>query len=167
MLDVRGSRELQAALLTIRTAERELRLDINKEARSEISSAWRESVLGFAESRTDVRILAQGARAQVGTRQVSLKAATSNRPLRGGLIPSKMWQAQEFGMRNYKKTITTTSRLGNKYQVTRTIGRQFPGRQRNGRVVFNAASLVVTRLVSIWVRTIVRKFAAVAEITPR
>ena len=167
MLDVRGSRELQAALLTIRTAERELRLDINKEARSVLSGEWRESVLGFAESRTDVRILAQGARAQVGTRQVSLKAATSNRPLRGGLVPSRNWAAQEFGMRNYRKTFTSRSRLGNTYEVTRIIGRQFPGRQRNGRVVFAAASLTVTRLVRIWVQTIVGKFAAIAEITPR
>lgn len=167
MLDVQGSRELQAALLTVRTAERELRLDINKDARKEISGQWREAVLGFAESRTDVRILATGARAAVGVRQVSLKAATSNRPLRGGLVPSKDWAAQEFGMRNYKKTFTTTSRRGTRYQVTKTIGRQFPGRQRHGRVVFNAASLVGTRLVAIWVRTIVNKFASIAEITPR
>lgn len=167
MLDVTRSPELQAAILGMKRAERELRLDINKEARSELRPLWLEALRGHAETLTDFRIIIDGARVAAGTRQVSLKAATSNRPRSGGLVPSRDFAAQEFGMRNHLKTFTTTSPLGKRYQVTKVVGRQFPSRQRYGRVANAAASVVGRRLVAIWVRIIVDNFRAFSDVTAR
>lgn len=164
MLDVQRSPELQAAILGMRQAERQVRLDINKEARKVIGPQWVEALRGRSTTRTDIRILVQGARVAAGARQVTLKAATSKRPLSGGLVPSVNWPAQEFGMRNRKATMTTTSRKGNSYQVTKLIGSQFPNRRKNGRIAYDASSQIGTTLVGLWVRTIVDGFRLFADV---
>ena len=164
MLDVRRSPELQAAILGLKQAEREVRLDIGKDARKSLRPLWTEALNGFVETRMDNRIIVKGARVAVGTRQVSLKAATSTKPLSGGLIPSEKWHVVELGARRHKKTIQARSKLGTLYTYSRTVNRQLPGRVKHGRVAFAAASIVGTKLVGIWLRTIVSHFAAFARV---
>jgi hypothetical protein len=164
MLDVRRSPELQAALLGLKQAERVVRLDINKDARKGLSPLWAEALRGNSETRLDDRVITKGARVAVGVRQVSLKAATSNRPLKGGLIPSRLWYAVEFGARRRQVQVQAVSPRGTAYSYTRTVNRQLPGRVRNGRVAFEAASGIGTKLVGIWLGTIVDAFRSFAEV---
>jgi hypothetical protein len=164
MLDVRRSRELQAALLGLKQAEREVRLDINKDARRNLGPVWSEALHGFVETRLDERVIVKGARVAAGTRQVSLKAATSNKPLKGGLVPSRQWPGVEFGAHRRLAEISAKSRKGNTYSYKRVVNRQLPGRVRNGRIAYAAASVVGTKLVAIWLETIVSNFREFAKV---
>ena len=166
-LDVRASRELQAVLLGLRNAERELRTDINKEARRELRPDWVAALTKRAHGAQDQKVIVRGARVAVGAKQVSFKAATSNRPLTGELLPSLQWQGVELGMQNRRQTFQTRSPKGKRYTVTKTVGRGLPGRTGRGRVAFPASSEVGTRLVARWVQTIVDKFRSFAEIKGR
>ena len=158
MLDVRKSRELQAAILSTRGAERDVRLNINKEARKRMNPIWQESLRSNVTTRLQARVMLPGARVAVGARNVSVKAAVKTKPLAGGLVPSTQWQAVEFGARERPRTFDATSRSGKKFKRTMIVGRQFAGRTKNGQVAFAAASETGTELVGIWVKSIVDVF---------
>jgi len=145
MLDAAQSPELQAALLSVRQAERDIRLDINATARKELKPIWQESLKGHAETRLELRALVPGARIAVGARNITAHAATSRRPLRGGLIPAVNYAPIEWGSNRHN---------------------QFRSRTKNGRVVMPAAAMVITKAVAIWVVTIVDKFRSFAEVKP-
>lgn len=155
MLDVRDSRELQATILALRQAQREIRTGINKEARSRIRPLWQAELGRRARDEMTRRIIVAGARATASDRGVTMHAATSRRPLSGGLVPATEWAGAEFGARTRRVEVTQRSRAGNDYTRPLTINRQFPGRQQDGMVAFDAASEVGTRLVALWVHTVV------------
>lgn len=157
MLDVRKSRELQATILALRQAERGIRLDINKEARQRIRPLWQQELSGRARDEMTRRIIVAGARATATDRGVTMHAATSRRPLSGGLIPSFEWAGAEFGARSRRVEVTQRSRAGRTYRRPLVINRQFIGRQQYGMVAFDAASDVGTKLVAMWVHTVVDK----------
>lgn len=163
MLDVRRSPELQAAILAMKSADRDLRRDIYAEARARLGGEWVPALRQRATTRMQEAILIKGARTRVGTDGFRMVAASSRRKLRGGLIPSEQWAGAEFGARARRVTVQTHSRKGKAYTVTKTINRQFPSRVKDGRVVFDAASALGTRLVALWVRAIVDRYRAAAE----
>lgn len=167
MLDVQRSRELQAALLSIKAAEREVRLNINKRARTELRPIWTEALLGHALTRLEVRGIVPGARIAVGARNIRAYAATSTRPLRGGLVPAVNFAPIEWGARERQKTIQRTSRLGKRHDATITIGRQFRPRSKTGYVAGPAAASVIHRAIAGWVGVIVDEFTQFADVTPR
>lgn len=164
MLDVHENRQIQAALLSLKQADRELRKDVNKDVRGQLNPVWKEALLGRVERKLDVRIIHQGARVAVGTRQITLHAATSKRALEGGLVPSANWAAEEMGMVRRKKTFTATNSRGKSYKVTRMQGAQFPRRTNKGRVAFPAAAVVIKESIPIWLRTIVSHYQSFATI---
>lgn len=157
MLDVRDSRELQATILALRGAQRSIRLDINKESRSRIRPLWQQALSARARDEMTRRIIVAGARATATDRGVTMHAATSRRPLSGGLVPAFEWAGAEFGARSRRVEVTQRSRAGRSYRRPLTINRQFPGRQQDGMVAFDAASEVGTKLVALWVHTVVDK----------
>ena len=154
MLDVRQSPELQAALLAFKLASRELKTTLRTGSRQAINAEWVPALTSRAGT-FQTKVLVKGARAKVGNEGFSLTAATSSKALSGGLIPSQQWAGAEFGATPKKQTITTRSRKGKAYTMTRTINRQFAARTKQGRVVFDAASTVGTTAVRLWVRAIV------------
>lgn len=155
MLDVRNQRELQATILALHHAERGIRLGINKEARSRVRPLWQQALNGRAHNEMARRILVAGARATASDRGVTVHAATSKRPLSGGLVPADEWAGAEFGAYVYQVDVTQRSRAGRSYTRPLTIQKQFPRRQQQGMVAFDAASEVGTKLVAIWVHTVV------------
>jgi hypothetical protein len=161
MLDVRGSRELQATILALRQSEREIRLNINKTARSKIRPVWQAELGARARTRLERRVIAQGARATASDRGVQLVAATRTRPLAGGLQPAWDWAGVEFGAKVQRIRVRQRSRGGRPYTRPLTINRQFKPRQRYGMVAFDAASKTGTKLVAMWVRTVVDELAAI------
>lgn len=163
MLDVRKSPELQAAILTMRRLDSELRRDIYEGSRAEIGGAWLPALQQRAGTALERRIILKGARVRVGTDGFSLLAATSKKALRNGLVPADDWAGAEFGARPRVLTYKRRSTLGNIHSVTRRINTQFRPRVKDGRVAFDAASELGTRLVAAWVRIIVDKVRAAAQ----
>ncbi len=158
MLDVRRSPELQAAILSLRQAEPSVVREVNAETRRTANPAWQAALAARARRPLDSRIITKGARVAVGKDSLSLKAATSTKALSGGLRPASNWAGAEFGMRTRRATIATHSRKGRPYNVTKMIGRQFANRQKEGRIAFDAASEVGTKVVAGWVHAIVDVF---------
>lgn len=155
MLDVTGSREIQAVLLTLKQADRLVRNDLNKNARTALKPIWLDAVRSRVLSELEGAVILTGVRVAAGNRQITFRAAGSRRALKGGLVPADDWQGVEYGMRVHVKTYQTHSPKGTAYDVTRRIGGQFPNRQRHGRIAMAAAQESGTKLVAIWVRTIV------------
>lgn len=155
MLDVRESRELQATILALRAAQKQIRLGINKEARSRIRPLWQQALNARAHDEMTRRIIVAGARATATDRNVTVHAATSRKPLSGGLVPTWEWPGAEFGARTKRIEVTQRSRAGRTYRRPLIINRQFKGRQDDGMVAFDAASEVGTKLVALWVHTVV------------
>lgn len=164
MLDVRKSPTLQAAVLGVHQANREIRTNINKNTRKQARPLWSQALASRAAGTRQNRVLVAGAKVTVSARGIGVRAATSSRPLSGGLVPSTEWHGDEFGMQNQKRSHTQKSRKGTSYTLTRMTGRQFKGRKKHGYVAFDAASEVGTRLVGIWVKTIVDEFRTFADI---
>lgn len=142
-LDVRRSRELQAAILATRQAERDIRLDINATARRELKPVWADALRGHVDTRLEARTLLPGARIAVGARNITVHAATSKKPLSGGLVPAVDYAPIEWGSAKH---------------------RQFRGRRRDGYVVGPAAAAVITRAIALWVALVVDKFRTYAEV---
>lgn len=163
MLDVRASRELQAAVLAMKAAGRDLRLAIYKESRGQLMSEWVPALQRRATTRQQQAVIVKGARVRTSPDGFSLMAATSRRPLKGGLIPSDRWQGAELGARTRRAEFTTHSRKGTPYTVRKIINRQFLARVKYGRVAFDASSELVTKAVRIWVRVIVDKYREAVE----
>jgi hypothetical protein len=161
MLDVRKSRELQATILALRQAQRDIRLGINKTARGRIAPLWKAELNARARTTLQREVIVAGSRATASDRGVTLYAATSRRPLTGGLVPSFEWAGAEFGARTRRIEVTQRSRKGTRYTRPLTINRQFPGRQQDGMVAFDAASDTGTQLVALWVREVVDGLKAV------
>lgn len=164
MLDVRKSRELQATILALRGAQRQIRLGINKEVRSRIRPLWQQALNARARDEMTRRIIVAGARATASDRNVTVRAATSRRPLSGGLVPTWEWAGAEFGARTRRIEVTQRSRGGKPYTRKLTINRQFQGRQQDGMVAFDAASEVGTKLVAIWVHTVVDELGKIPAV---
>lgn len=166
MIDVgRAPAQVRAAVLALKRAGRDLRSDINKATRAEMTPVWKSLVESAARTSQDTAVLAKGARIKAGNPPAG-QAATSRRALSGGLKPADNWQSIEFGAdRNKTSTYTRKSKNGGSHQVTRHASKQLPQRIRTGRVVYPALAQIGPRLASLWVQIIVRKYAEAAEET--
>lgn len=165
MLDVRRSPELQAAILGMRRLRSDVRKEIYAESRQKLGGLWLPALQKRIKSPLEQRVILAGARVKVGTDGFTVLAATSRRKLSNGLVPAEDWPGAEFGARNRVATYNRRSTLGKVHSVTRTVNRQFGGRQRTGQIAFDAASELGTQLVALWVVAIVTKTrdAALAE----
>lgn len=164
MLDVRRSPELQAALLALKGADRQLKRDINKDARTTLAPVWTQALTSQARTRADRAVIAAGPRVTPGDRRVRVQAATKRRPLSGGLIPADQYAGFEWGASPKKKRVQARSRKGRAYSYERTQNRQFRARSKEGHVAMRAAGDIGPALVSSWLRVVVGQFAAAFEV---
>lgn len=164
MLDVQQSPELQAALLAVKQANRDIKRDINRDARKRLGPIWQQRLTAQASSLVDRRTLVPGARVQVGDRRVTAKAATSNRALSGGLVPSIDYGPLEWGANRKQKTVEARSPKGTPYTYQRTQGGQFRPWSKKGHVAMQAVGDLVSEAVAIWVETIVSHFRGAWEV---
>jgi hypothetical protein len=155
VIDVRRSPELQAAILACKRVDGDLRKAIYAASRQSVNALWVPALGRRARTLRAQRVIVKGARAAIRTDGFTLHAATSRRALSGGLVPATEWQGDEFGARTRKATFTQRSRLGKSYRVSKTVNRQFPGRTKDGRIAFDAASEVGTKTVAAWVQAVV------------
>lgn len=163
MLSVYGSASLQAAVLGMRVARRDIKSEINKRTRSLMSPAWKQEVESRARTRQDKRVIASGVRVKAGNPPAGL-AAQSRRKLSGGLVPAEQWSGFEFGAdRGKVTTYTRATRKSGRVKVTRHTARQLPARSPKGRVAYPAVRAIGPRLAALWVQTIVQVFNKAAE----
>lgn len=164
-----ASREIRALLLALKQAEPEIRKEVNNRSKLEVTSIWKQAIAEEASSsfgrtqRARVKVIANTAKASVGTKGVRLSAATTGRPLSGGLNGKTQWQALEFGATESVRTIRSTSKLGKSYTTTRNVHAQLDPRNKKGYLFYPAAKESVPRILSLWVQTAVKTLAEVVE----
>lgn len=163
MLDVTGSRELQAVILALRQMDRTLRKQIYKYSRQAIAPDWKESIASASTTDLERQVLLRGARADVSADKVTLVAASSTRKLRGGASPAEIGHAVEFGAVWRRAEITASSSKGKRYGYTRTVNKQFKPRRARGHVAYPIAMQNVARYASLWVQIAVRVMHEAAE----
>ncbi|AYN55950.1 hypothetical protein QEX65_gp09 [Arthrobacter phage Noely] len=151
---------LRAASIGLRLLPRNIRNDLNKNRRAVLNPMWRAAVDARAVTVMDKLVLAKGARVTPGNPAVAM-AATSRRPLSGGLVPDNRDQAVafEFGSPERQKleTYTRKSERGRRHQVTRHTKRQLPMVNRKGRVVYAAWRDIAPRIIALDAQTIARR----------
>lgn len=159
-VSVRDLAELRGAVLALKAVDRDVRNAINRQTRATLNPIWREEIGRRANGlpRVDQLVLARGQRVKAGN-PIELTAASSRRPLSGGLVPNLRAKGFEFGTDN--REATSTYRRKNRrnpgtHTVTRRTLRHLPRRTPSGRVVWPAAAEAVPRLTSLWVQTIVK-----------
>lgn len=163
-IDARSSRELQALILGLNRAGKEMQGLIRKYTRSELEPEWAKGLAERAETRLEHRVLVDTARVSVSNQNVRLKSASLGKSLAGGLKPSESWYAVEFGADTSKvTTYTATSSKGKRFSVTRHTSAQLRPRRAKGRVIGPTVADLIPRLASLWIQTAIRTLRDGAE----
>lgn len=154
MFDVRKSPELQAVILLLKTAAAPVRREMRAGARRELNSLWKPTLERFARTPLQAKVLVRGSRSKVASDTFTMLAATSRRPLSGGLLPAAEWHGAEFGA--HPKVTEVTIRGHRRKQ---TVGKNFGPRMSKGRVAFPSARQTGPQVVAAWVNGLVRGLA--------
>lgn len=156
MISVKGDDRLRAVALMMRQIAQPVKREIDKRTRTTLNPVWRQLVDEKLERPRDRAVLGKGVRVKAGN-PPALVAASSRRPLGGGLIPAYQWSGIEFGAnRDEVETYSRRSSKGGSHKVTRHTARQMPPRYRKGRIIYPAFAAFAPRAVSLWVQTVVR-----------
>ncbi|MBF4565400.1 hypothetical protein [Plantibacter sp. VKM Ac-2876] len=159
-IDIYGSRELQATVLSIRRAERDIQTNIRKFTKTLLMPEWKKALAERAETRLEHRALVSTARITMSNQNIKLKSAGLNRKLSGGMNPNVEGHAVEFGAnREEKTTYDAVSKNGTGYRITRRTRRQLRPKTTQGYVFYPAVRAMIPRFASLWVQTTVRTLA--------
>lgn len=176
-ISAQSSREFQLVAVALRQyVDRDLAAGIRKAARAEVEPIWRQAIgehASLAQQYVSPRVVSQvfgkTARAAVSDRNVTLRAAATGKPLRGGLdFRERQWGAFEFGTSNRKRTTTytATSTKGKRYTVhDRHTRRQLPVRRAKGWVFYPAAAEAIPRIAALYAQTAMRLLHEAIETT--
>ncbi len=162
-LDVTKSRELQAALLAIRSLDRTLAKTIRQHTKRIAAPEWTRALTRRASTALEQRVLSATAVVTVSDQNVRAQSASKGRPLSGGLNPKTDFPAVEFGASDTPATYQRVSRKGKPHTVTRHTTKQLRPRNPKGYVFYPAAREMVPRLAALWVQTLVRTIATALE----
>jgi len=167
VLSVKGSKQLQAVVLALKTVEPNLRPEMYARTRSKILPDWttgiQERINAQPYSKVNTALL-KGQRVAVGTQGVSVLAAQSSKAVRKGstLTPSKNWAAAEFGTKPREQLISGR-RGATKYAYRRKIMTGFLANNRKGKFAFRQAEEIISRSVAMWVQTVVQVISEAVE----
>ena len=156
-------RELRAAVLAMRAADKDIRRDVSGQLRSEMNPVWRDAVSRRITRPQDSIVLASGVRIAGGNPPAFIAGNGSrSKGSGGGLQPVRDWPGWEYGAG--RKTATYTARRGGtSYRITRNVTAGYPRRSRHGRVLGPAARAVLPRAASYWVQSVIRAWLDAAE----
>lgn len=164
MIRVWDHREIKAVVLALKVVDRTLANDINRSTKAVLDPVWKGGLSQRAKTLTDRTVIVKGSRVKGGN-PPALLAATSNRALSGGLVPSDLYGPIEFGGTfNKVTTYTRKSKLGGQHKVTRHTARQLPRRVAAGRVAYPTVAEIGPRAASLWVSMTVAKVAAAFKV---
>jgi hypothetical protein len=174
VLSIRQARPLQAVVLAMKLADRDLRKRINGATRDTLNPVWRRAVDERTRDRVDQRVFGTGTRIAAGN-PPSAVAGSSRRRLPGGLTPVESWRAWEFGavggassFTEYPRAAYTRRQDGRSVQVRagrvrrRTLV-QVPSRHPNGRVLYPAFAELAPRVAALWAQIVVQQYAQALE----
>lgn len=166
MISVEGSKEVQAALLAMKYADKELRTTIYARTREQILGDWtpsvQENINGYKYGRMHSALLMKSTTVSVGTQGITVNAATSGRKLSGGMSPKTHYYLAEYGA-NPKDVKVRGRRGATSYTYTRKVNTGFLPHKKNGRFANKAAEKIVARSVAMWVQIIVKSFSEAVE----
>lgn len=155
-VSVYSSSTLQAVIVGLKQADREIRGIVRREFRRIAAPIWQEAIAARVSTRLESRVLAQTARVTVSDQNVMLKSAQVGRALSGGLLPSRNAASVEFGAEPRVRSYQARSRRGRTFTVRRNTTAQLRRRNPKGYAVFPAASDVIPRLLALWAQTAAR-----------
>ena len=169
-INVRSSQELQATILSIRSAPKNIQQNIKQYAKADIVPAWQQELADQEHDNLQARLLIGTGRATVTNTTVNLRSGGVNAAVSGGLSTDSLnplgrggdqhsYKAAEFGANRYltNKAYTSHSKKGKAYTVhNRHTQRQFLPANKNGYVVYPAARKVIPRVAALWVSTVIR-----------
>lgn len=163
-VDIRGSTDLKATVLAIKTFDTDLRKQIRQHTRTVAMPVWNralaENLSHNAEPVMRSRVLVQTARITVSDQSIKVSSATQKRSgLSGGLSPARYGAAVEFGANQSKtRSYTYRNRRGTRIIVrNRHTARQMPPRRARGTIFWPALNdELVPRLLSLWMQTALR-----------
>lgn len=158
-IDAHSSRELQALILSIRQANKEVQAQIRKHTKPMAQREWQKGLAQEAMTRFEHRVLVDTARVAVSNQNVKLKAGGLAKKLSGGGRARELYGPAEFGAG--LSTVSTHSRKGKEYK--RKSGDQFRAPKKSGYVVFPTAARIIPRLAALWTQTAVRTFHEALE----
>ena len=159
-IDAKSSRELQALILSVRRANKEVQAQIRKNTKPMVQAEWQKGLAQEAMTRFEHRVLVETARVTVSNQNVKLKAGGLSKKLSGGGRARDLAGVAEFGA-GQRKPIQSTSTKGKKFQRQGT--NQFRHYKKSGHVVYPTAARIIPRLASLWVQTAVRTFHEALE----
>ena len=180
MLVVGDHKELQAAVLAMKSADRDLKRRINVATRETMNPVWKTMVtahLGGTDVMTS-RMLDNGVRIAAGNPPRAMAAQSTRAVGRGKrLVPSRDFAGWEFGVNRmaysryerknpFRPVHGGRKRTGNPsgtHVVERRTMMGMPRRQPQGRVVYPAFAEIAPRMVSLWVQIIVKSYNDAAE----
>lgn len=156
-IDVLNSRELQATLLALRNAPKDVQANVRRYTRDLLLPEFRQGMAERATAgRTQQRMLVDTARITVSNQNVRMSSATGRRKLRGGLVPSEHGSAFEFGANPRTRTYERKSPKGKVHSVTRNTTAQLPRFRAKGYAFYPTVANLVPRFAALWVQTSIR-----------
>lgn len=156
-ISVFESKPLQATLLAVRAANKDVQAEIRKYTKAEMVPDWKTGLAQRAQTDLERSVLVSTAGVTVSNQNVTLTSATKGRKLSGGLDPKTDFAPVEFGADPSKRaTYDVHGRNGKAHQVTRHTQRQFAPNRRSGYVVYPTAAVIIPRFASLWVQTCIR-----------
>lgn len=171
-IDIDGDRVLQATVLSIRAAPREIRKEIRQHTRrvaqAEFTKQVAERAVMAKQPRAVHAVIARTARVTVSDQNVKMSAATQSRPLKGGLVPLRYGTAFEFGSNKREKVEyqrRASKRSGAKksrrgagmvHTVRRNTHAQLPAFHSKGWAFYPTVTDMIPRIVRLWSQTAVR-----------
>jgi hypothetical protein len=162
-LSATGSRELRAAVLAMKRADRDLRRNIYALMRDTMNPVWRDQVAAGSSTKMQRATIGTGVRVAAGN-PPHLVAGSSKRALSKGrvnpLTPDGSWHIWEYGAnRNRKATYTRRNRSGGgSHTVTRRVNAGKPARQRKGYVLGPAVAKIGPRAAALAVQSVVKAY---------
>lgn len=162
-IDVRSSRELQALILSVRQANKDVQRQIRQRTKPILQTEWKKALAEQAMTNVEHRVLVDSARVTVSNQNVKLKSAQLAKRLSGGARINEIFGAVEFGAGQELYVEYTGNRRGKSFPVKRRVHQQFRHYKRRGYVVYPAAAQIIPRLASLWVQTAVRTFHEALE----
>lgn len=169
MLKATESRELRAAVLAMKLADRDLRRKITARQRETMNPVWQRGIAENVTWNVQWNVLSAGARIAAGNPPY-LVAANSKRPLgrnRTGrrLIPTTDWQGFEYGAphdrfsRYERQYVGSTSA----HHVERRTMRHLQPRRRGGHVLGPAVAALGPRMAALTVQSVVKTYMDILD----
>jgi len=159
-LDVNSSRGIQAVVLSLSQANREVRKLVRQQSQAVIGPEFQKAMNEGASDLMESKGLALTTKTTLSDRNVTLGTGTKKGPgFSGGFDPRINARVLEFGAkRDAVKTYRSHRKGGKTFNVTRHTQRQFKPNKRAGYVFYPAIAQMAPRILSLWTQTVVRTF---------